>query len=628
MSQKMREPAKEKEKEGERVVVQDGVEYEEVSGDDRVIGRAFRVSLGVLLALATLGGGTYWWLNRPTVIAPVQVVQPQAPHALTHEVNAPAVRFTDVTAAAGIDFVHTNGAEGDKLLPETMGGGSAFLDHDDDGDADILFVNGSAWPESASGAKATQALYANDGRGRFTNASAGSGLDATFYGMGAACADVDADGDTDVFFAAVGPNRFFENGGGRFAERDLGLAGGADSWSTCACFFDAERDGDLDLYVGNYVRWSRAIDIEIDFTLSGIGRAYGPPTTFQGAQPYYYRNDGAGGFVETAQAAGLHVLNSATGVPAGKALGVRACDADTDGDLDLMVANDTVANFYYRNLGTGAFEECGQKLGLAFDREGRATGAMGIDAAWFRNDGAIAFAIGNFANEMSSFYVSQGRADLWADEAIGAGIGAPTRKFLSFGALFLDYDLDGRLDFLQANGHLESEISQVQASQTYEQPAQLFWNAGNQAKRTFVEVDVKTLGDLTTPIVGRGCATADVDGDGDLDVLLTQCPGKPKLLRNDQALGHHWLRLELVGRGGNRDALGARVEVEVAGIEGKLCQEVVPFRSYLSQNELPLTFGLGAATQADKVVVHWPDGAQQELVALAADRLHRIEQAQ
>jgi hypothetical protein len=606
----------------EETVLHEGVEYEEVSHDDQVIGRAFRVSLAVFLGLAALGGGTYWWLHRPEEVAPAQVLDPAAPRTVERDVSAPLVRFTDVTAGSGIAFVHQNGAEGEKLLPETMGGGSAFLDADGDGEADLLFVNGCFWPGSARAEQPTQAFYAGDGRGRFADATAASGLGATFYGMGAACADADGDGDVDVLFTAVGRERYFANSGGRFTEEDAGLAGAEDDWSTCACFFDADGDGDLDLYVGNYVRWSRAIDLEVAFTLDGKTRAYGPPTTFEGAQPYFYRNEGHGRFTEAASAAGLHVVNPATGVPVGKALGVRASDPDLDGDLDLMVANDTVANFFYRNQGDGAFAEHAMSLGLAFDREGRATGAMGIDAAWFRNDEAIAFAIGNFANEMSSFYVSQGRANLWADEAIGAGIGGPTRKYLSFGALFLDYDLDGRLDYLQANGHLESEINRFQASQTYEQPAQLFWNAGSAARRTFVEAT--DTGDLARPIVGRGCSAADVDGDGDLDVLLTQSGGRPMLLRNEQTLGHHWLRLRLVARGENRDAIGARVELVSGGV--KQCQEVMPFRSYLSQVELPLTFGLGAATQAERVLIHWPGGTRQELTSLAADRLHVIEQ--
>jgi hypothetical protein len=603
----------------------EGIEYEEVTHDDTVIGRAFRVSLVVLALLAGVGGLAWWWTHRPEKLAPPQVVTPEAPRALKREVVVPNVRFTDVTAAAGIDFVHQNGAEGEKLLPETMGGGSALFDRDGDGDTDVLFVNGCYWPTSPrANEKPTQALYDGDGRGTFRNATVGSGLEATFYGMGAACADADGDGDADAFFTAVGPNHYFANEGTRFAERDVGLAGEPDSWSTCATFFDADRDGDLDLYVGNYVKWSREIDLEVAFTLDGTHRAYGPPTTFEGAQPYLYRNDD-GRFSDVTEVAGLRITNAATGVPTGKALGVRASDPDLDGDLDLFVANDTVANFFYRNEGGLAFAEKAAAMGLAFDKNGRPTGAMGIDLAWFRNDDAIAVAIGNFANEATSFYVTQDRPTLWLDEAIGSGIAAPTQKFLKFGTLFFDYDLDGRLDFLQCNGHLEDEIHTVQASQTYEQPAQLFWNAGDEAQRPYVEVDAKTLGDLAHPIVGRGAASADVDGDGDLDLLLTQSGRRPVLLRNDQTLGHHWLRLILSGTGKNREAIGARVEVFVGGT--KLCQDVMPFKSYLSQVERALTFGLGAATRADKVVVHWPDGAQQELTGLAAGKPHHVEQA-
>jgi hypothetical protein len=604
-----------------------GIEFEEVSEDDTVIARALRVSLMVLLAFLALGAALWWWLRRPPEVAPPQVSAVDSPLTVTHEVSPPVVHFREVTAEAGIDFVHQNGAEGEKLLPETMGGGSAFVDPDLDGDADLILVNGCFWPHSPRAAeRPTQAYYENDGRGRFSDRAREAGLTVSFYGMGAACADADGDGDPDALFTAVGPCRWFRNDGGRFVEADAGVAGDASAWSTCAAFLDVERDGDLDLYVGNYVRWSREIDLAIGSMLTGIGRAYGPPTNFEGAQPCLYRNAGDGMFADVTEEAGLLVANTATGVPVGKALGVRPCDADLDGDLDLAVANDTVANFFYRNNGDGTFTELGKEFGLAFDRDGRSTGAMGIDAAWFRNDSALGIAIGNFANEMTSFYVTQGRSDLWADEAIGLGIGAPTRKFLKFGTLFLDYDLDGRLDYLQANGHLESEINQVQASQTYEQPAQLFWNAGNEARRTFVEVGPEGAGDLLRPIVGRGASGADIDGDGDLDLLLTQSGRAPFLLRNEQALGNHWLRLRLTGSGKNREALGARVEVEAGGT--KQTQEIVPFRSYLSQLELPLTFGLGASTRAERVTIHWPDGATQILTDLAADRLHAIEQAQ
>jgi hypothetical protein len=608
----------------EETLVRDGIEYEEVSADDQVIGKAFRVSGGILIAIVVLVTGIVWWLQRPEEQAPAQVAEVDAPREVVREVATPMVPFTDVTAASGIDFVHENGARGEKLLPETMGGGSAFFDHDDDGDADLLLVNGTKWKESDSGAPATQHLYSNDGRGRFTDVSANAGLDVSFYGMGAWCADVDGDGDREVFFTAVGPNHLFDNEGGRFTERDAGVRGAEDSWSSCAAFFDPDRDGDLDLYVGNYVQWWREKDFEVDFRLTGVGRAYGPPTSFEGTQPYFYRNDGRGTYADVTAEAGFLVTNPATGVPVGKALGARVCDLDGDGDLDLAVANDTVANFLYRNRGDGTFEESASRLGLAFDKNGKATGAMGIDMAWYRNDGTQAIAIGNFANEMTSYYVSQGTGDSWTDEAIGSGIGAPTRKYLKFGTLFLDYDLDGRMDLLQINGHLEPEITLVQKSQSYEQPPQLFWNAGNEQRRPYVEVDPATLGDLAHPIVGRGSSCADVDGDGDLDLVLTQSGGRALLLRNDLSLGHHWLRLSLVGKAPNHDAIGARVVLEAGG--ARRTQELAPQRSYLSQVELPLTFGLGTVDKVDVLEIRWPDGTTQRIQDPAVDQVLVVRQ--
>jgi hypothetical protein len=243
---------------------------------------------------------------------------------------------------------------------------------------------------------------------------------------------------------------------------------------------------------------------------------------------------------------------------------------------------------------------------------------MGIDAAHYRNDGQLAVAIANFANEMTSFFVSQVDPFRFTDEAVGEGIGAPSRVFLAFGLFFFDYDLDARLDLLQAHGHLENEIQEVQASQTYRQRAQLFWNAGPGAGACYTEVPADRLGDLARPIVGRGAAYADMDGDGDLDVVLTQAGGAPLLLRNDQALGHHWLRVRLVGARANRDAIGAWVEAEAGGLLQR--RQVMPTRSYLSQVELPVTFGLGTADRVDALRVIWPDGTVQPVEVAGVDR--------
>jgi hypothetical protein len=307
-----------------------------------------------------------------------------------------------------------------------------------------------------------------------------------------------------------------------------------------------------------------------------------------------------------------------------KALAVVPLDIDRDGALDLFVANDTVQNFLFRNLGGGRFEEVGTEYGVAYDRNGAATGAMGVDSAHIFDDHEQAIAIGNFANEMSSLYVTNaGRAPL-ADQAIIAGVGAASRTALTFGLFFFDYDLDGRLDLLQANGHLEPEINQVQASQSHAQSPQLFWNCGAACRTSFVPVGAAGMGDLARPMVGRGATYADIDADGDLDVLLTQNNGAPRLLRNDQALGHRWLRVVLRGRPPNREAIGAELVLSLGDRE--LQRRVMPSRSYLSQVELPVTFGLGTARRADKLTVLWPDGSRQELVDPQLDRVLVINQ--
>ena len=257
-----------------------------------------------------------------------------------------------------------------------------------------------------------------------------------------------------------------------------------------------------------------------------------------------------------------------------------------------------------------------------FDRDGNATGAMGVDAAHFRNDRDIGFVVGNFANEMTSLYVSQGSYAQFADEAITEGLAAATRRVLTFGLFFFDYDLDGWLDLFQANGHLEEAINSVQPSQHYAQAPQLFWNCATQCETSFLEV--AAAGALATPFVARGASYADIDSDGDLDIIITQVGGKPVLLRNDQHLGHHWLRVRLIGDTVNRDGIGAWVEA-VAGARSQR-RQVMPTRSYLSQVEMPVTFGLRERATVDRLRVQWPDGSVQELPNVPADRLLVVEQ--
>jgi hypothetical protein len=595
--------------------------------DDAVIGRAFRRSLLVIIVLAGVAL-VIWllvWLNQqeatPVVERPVAGPEPRQ---VATETAPPPLPFTDITEQAGIDFVHVSGAYGERLMPETIGSGGGFIDYDNDGDPDIVLINATYWPGHEQEPTPTSHLYRNDGNGQFTDVTAQAGLDVTLYGMGLAVGDYDGDGWTDLYITALGENRLLRNNEGRFEDvtAAAGVAGPPEAWSTGAAFVDIDQDGDLDLYVVNYVRWSRQIDLDIDFRVAGLGRAYGAPDHFIAEPDRLYRNDGNGRFTDISAAAGILITDVASGHPVGKGLGLAVLDYNHDGYLDLLVGNDTDRNFLFRNLDDGQFEESGEIEGIAYDRNGRATSAMGIDTAWYRNDAELGIAVGNFANEMSSLFVTSDARAPFFDEAIVEGVGPDSRLALTFGVLFLDADLDGRLDYFQANGHLENEINVVQPSQTYAQPPQLFWNSGEDSARRFRLAT--EVGDLSRPLVGRGAAYADIDADGDLDLLITQTGRRAVLLRNDQGLGHHWLRVALHGKAPNTDAIGAQIELTSAGQTQR--RLVTPNRSYLSAIELPVSFGLGDADTIDALRVTWPDGSSEEVAVEGVDRQITIEQ--
>lgn len=526
----------------------------------------------------------------------------------TTDATVPNLQFSNITDVSGIRFVHENGATGDRLLPETMGGGVALFDFDLDGDLDLLFVDSSTWADEQqdSGRKGRSRLYENNGLAQFTDVSE-THLDLSVYGMAPAIGDINGDGYPDLFITAVGSNQLFLNQNGeRFVNvtESYGVGGNPDAFSSCATFFDYDRDDDLDLFVCNYVGWSVEIDRAVNFQLTGVGRAYGPPTDFPGTSSWLYRNDGHT-FTDVTDNAGIAVVNEQTSELIGKALAVSVIDVNGDGYSDLIVANDTVRNFLYINQLDGSFTEQGVEYGLAFDSSGAATGAMGLDVAHYSNDERLGVAIGNFANEMSSFYVNTPGANIFSDDAIVLGIGALTRKVLTFGLFFFDVDNDAQIDLFSVNGHIEPEITMVQASQSYEQEPQLFWNCGAHCARPFQPVSTQDTA-LGLASVGRGAVYGDLDADGDLDIVVTNIGSKPSVIQNNLGTANNWLNVRLAYQGSNQHGIGATVRITSDGI--KQTRYMTRTRSYLSQFDASAHFGLGQASMIDEVDVIWPNG--------------------
>src|SRR5580698_2050395 len=479
-----------------------------------------------------------------------------APAQTTASEAAPArpsgpIRFTDVTAQAGIHFRHNSGAFGKKYLPETMGSCVCVLDYDNDGWQDILFVNSMDWPEHATG-KSLPALYHNNKDGTFTDVTRQAGLATEMYGLGCAAADYDNDGFEDIYITALDGNHLFRNlGNGKFVDV-TGKAGVRDpGFSTGAVWFDFDNDGKLDLFVSHYVEWSPAADQYC--TLDGKHKSYCTPELYKGQSATLYRNKGNGTFEDVTKKAGLYD-------PASKSLGVSLLDYDNDGWLDLFVANDTQPNKLYHNKHNGTFTDEAFATGVAFSDAGKARAGMGADAADYDLSGHQGLVIGNFANESMALYQNDG-SGLFTDKAMTDGIGPASASSLTFSTFFFDYDLDGLPDIFAANGHVADDVSVVTSSLHYAEPPLLFHNKGN---GKFEDVTDKVGSALRQPVVGRGAAYLDFDNDGDLDLVLTTSNGPAKLLRNDNGNQNDLLKVKTIGTKSNRDGIGAEITVKTS----------------------------------------------------------------
>jgi enediyne biosynthesis protein E4 len=519
----------------------------------------------------------------------------------------PGFRFVDVTSSAGIRFQHNSGAFGGKFLPETLGSGCAFLDYDRDGWQDILLINGMDWPGHKQ-RHSTLRLYHNNGNGTFSDVTSRAGLDVEMYGMGVAVGDYDNDGFPDILVTCVGQNRLFHNTGkGTFV--DVTNASGFGKrlgFSTSALWFDYDRDGLLDLFVCNYVKWSPERDVFC--SLDGKHKSYCTPEAYRGETCWLFHNRGNGTFEDVTASSGVFDSSS-------KSLGVAMLDDSHGGWPDLLVANDTQPNKLYRNQRNGTFKDAAVEAGLAFSSEGKARAGMGVDVGDFTNSGHFGVAITNFDNEMAGLYEFDGKT--YEDVAAQAGVGLASKNSLGFGCVFLDANLDGGLDLAVANGHIDETVRNIRGNVGYAQPPLLFFNNG---KGSFHDIAAEVGGGFEQPKVGRGLAYADFDRDGDLDLLLTTNNGPAYLYRNDQLAGNHSIRFRLVGTKSNRDGIGATVRIVSSGLS-QLCM-VKSGSSYLSQSELPVTFGLEKRDHVERAVIIWPSGRTEEFKNLAAGRCY------
>ena len=524
---------------------------------------------------------------------------------LTTQPQGDTVTFTDITHEAGLEFHPINGASAQKHIAETMGSGALFFDFDDDGWLDVFLVDGGSPGDATLAARARHRLYRNKGGGRFEDVTQASGIEHRGYGMGACAADYDNDGRVDLFVTNAGPDQLFHNdGNGTFTEVSRRAGVGSDLLGSSCAFADIDNDGDVDLFVANYV----------DADSSKIcgdarARAYCRPDVYSGVPSAMYRNNADGTFVEVTKESGLDRAD-------GKALGVVFADYDSDGRVDLFVANDLTRNFLYHNEGKGVFKEVGLPAGVALASDGRVRAGMGTDVGDYDQDGLLDLIVTNFESETHSLFRNLGRG-LFADATFESGLGPVTLPFLGFGVAFFDHDNDADLDLAIANGHVLDNANLFRSTSRYAQRNLLLRNDG---RGRFTEVGRQAGAAWALEKVSRTLVTGDIDNDGDLDVLVSNNGQPADLLRNDgSGSSGHALLVKLRGRMSNRQGIGAVVTATVG--PRRLVREIRAGSSYLGQSDVRLHFGVGGATMVDRLDIRWPSGQIETVKAIAAQQV-------
>jgi hypothetical protein len=555
-------------------------------------------ALCVLLAVALLPA------------ASIAAASAQASPGTRAESAVPRLTFTDIAAESGIDFVHSMGKGGVKFMVETMGSGGAFIDFDRDGDLDIYLVNGAPLPGYKGPGNLTSSLYRNDG-GRFVDVTLQAGAGNTEYGMGICAGDYDNDGYQDLYLPAFGKNRMLHNrGDGTFGDA-TGRAGvGSSKWSSSCAFLDGDLDGDLDLIVVNYVDFS-VENNKFCGDYANNERTYCHPNVYNGQRDVYYRNNGDGTFSNMTTWSGLAGST-------GNGLGVVAGDYDGDGDQDIYIANDKTPNVLFRNDG-GRFTDVTLLAGVGHGLNGASQAGMGTAFGDYDADGDLDLVVTNLDFENNTLYRNEG-SGVFSDMSFPSGIGGVSMSFVGFGAEFLDFDNDGLLDLLIANGHILDNAEYFNDSTSYAQRNFIHRNIGG---GRFKEIGLRLGADMAIPDVGRGLAVGDVDGDGDLDLLISVSGGAPRLMRNDGGNRQKALRIRLAGKNSNRDAVGVRVTVTAGG--RKQVRELRSGGSYQAQSETILHFGLGGAARAESVEVRWPGGRRELYSGIPAGTITFVE---